>query len=148
MACAGNVKECERERASRELSPIEVPQRSSILAPRSQLKFLYSYLIVKISYTEKSGPIDAVVAIFCLESHGRCFHVVHRPSQAVHVCEASSSQPPRPATASAPSLRPKLVPALARFREPIISGDHTLPPSPAIALHGRVIAQISRPANS
>jgi hypothetical protein len=41
----------------------------SILAPRSQLKFLYLYFIVKILYTGKTGLVDVVVAIFCLESH-------------------------------------------------------------------------------
>jgi hypothetical protein len=120
-ACEVNVQKCERRAESQGLLRAQLLGKSWNLTPRSQLKFLYLYLIIGILYPHTTGSIEVVVAMVGVEAHAGCFFVVHGSSRSFTL--PKRNLPCAKTCHNLPSLN--LVPFLARIREPIISGDHS-----------------------
>jgi hypothetical protein len=120
-ACEVNVQRCERRAEPQGLWKAQLLGKSWNLTPRSQLKFLYLYPIIRILYPHTTGSIEVVVAMVGLEAQAGVSLTFTLPHD-LSLCRSEICPAPKPATICPPL---NLVPFLPRIREPIISGDHS-----------------------
>jgi len=96
-ACEVNVQKCERRAKPQGLLKAQMLGKSWNLTPRSQVKFLYLYLITRILHPHTTGSIEVVVAMVGLEAHAGVslsFTLPHDHS----LCRSEICPAPKPAT--------------------------------------------------
>jgi hypothetical protein len=96
-ACEVNVQKCERRAEPQGLLKAQLLGKSWNFIPRSQLKLLYLYLIIRIFYPHTTGSIEVVVAMAGLEAHAGVslsFTLPHDHS----LCRSEICPAPKPAT--------------------------------------------------
>jgi hypothetical protein len=96
-ACEVNVQRCERRAEPQGLWKAQLLGKSWNLIPRSQLKFLYLYLIIRILYPHTTGSIEVVVAMVGLEAQAGVSLTFTLPHD-LSLCRSETCPAPKPAT--------------------------------------------------